>query len=137
VVRLVNLSLRLLSFYALFCSSVFCPRPCPHWLRTWSTAAPVPSSGLSIQGHIRGGSQPITGAHVYLLAANTTSYGDASLSLLKSSATGNSDDLGAYVLSDSNGSFSITGDYTCTTGQQVYLYTLGGDPGAAPIPPPA
>ena len=29
-----------------------------------------------------------------------------------------------------DGSFSITGDYTCTPGQQVYLYALGGDPGA-------
>jgi hypothetical protein len=37
--------------------------------------------------------------------------------------------LGAYVLTGSDGSFSISGDYTCTPGQQVYLYALGGDPG--------
>jgi hypothetical protein len=37
--------------------------------------------------------------------------------------------LGAYVLTGSDGSFSISGDYTCIAGQQVYLYALGGDPG--------
>jgi hypothetical protein len=34
-----------------------------------------------------------------------------------------------YVTTDSGGNFSISGDYTCTAGQQVYLYSLGGDPG--------
>ncbi len=67
--------------------------------------------------------------HVYLLAANTTGYGNASVSLLTSGTAG-SDSVGGYVLSGSDGSFSITGDYTCTTGTQVYLYGLGGNPGA-------
>ncbi len=34
-----------------------------------------------------------------------------------------------YVTTGSDGSFSISGDYTCTAGQQVYLYAVGGDPG--------
>jgi streptogramin lyase len=35
-----------------------------------------------------------------------------------------------YVTTDSNGNFSITGDYMCAAGQQVYLYALGGNAGA-------
>jgi streptogramin lyase len=34
-----------------------------------------------------------------------------------------------YVSTDSNGNFSITGDYSCTPNTQVYIYALGGDPG--------
>ena len=34
-----------------------------------------------------------------------------------------------YVTTDSSGSFSITGDYTCTSGTQLYFYSLGGDSG--------
>jgi hypothetical protein len=94
------------------------------------TASPTPGHGTSISGNVHGGRQPIVGAHVYLFAANTTGYGQPSVSLLNSSSTGLSDSLGAYVLSDSNGAFTITGDYTCTPGQQAYIYTLGGDPGA-------
>ena len=94
------------------------------------TAQPIASNGLPIQGSIHGGRQPISGAHIYLLAANTTGYGQPSVSLLNSASTGQADTLGAYVLSDSIGNFSITGDYLCTSGQQVYLYALGGDPGA-------
>jgi streptogramin lyase len=103
-----------------------------------NTASPTAETGLSIQGKVHGGQQPIVGAHVYLLAANTTGYGgngiaastsNASVSLLTSS-TGHVDTIGYYVLTGSDGSFTITGDYTCTAGQQVYLYALGGNPGA-------
>jgi DNA-binding beta-propeller fold protein YncE len=34
------------------------------------------------------------------------------------------------VLTDANGGFSITGDYSCTPGTQVFLYAQGGNPGA-------
>ena len=92
-------------------------------------AAPVPDAGAAIRGSVRGGQQPINGMHVYLLSANTTGYGNASVSLLTSGTAG-SDSVGGYVLSGSDGSFSITGDYSCTAGTQVYLYGLGGNPGA-------
>ena len=98
---------------------------------------PTPSAvqGLAIQGIVHGGQQPVVGTHVYLLAANTTGYpgtttvSTQSISLL-TSTTGHSDTIGNYVLTGSDGSFSITGDYTCTANQQVYLYALGGNPGA-------
>jgi hypothetical protein len=86
--------------------------------------------GASVQGHVHGGQQPIVGAHVYLMAANTNGYGGASVSLLDGTATGQSDSIGAYVLTDAQGGFSISGDYSCTAAQQVYLLAVGGDAGA-------
>jgi hypothetical protein len=94
-----------------------------------SVAPPAPSAGLSLQGRIHGGQQPVVGAHIYLLAANTTGYGNPSVSLLNSTTTGLSDSVGAYVTTGSDGGFTITGDYTCTPGTQVYVYALGGNPG--------
>jgi streptogramin lyase len=112
-----------------------------------NTAAPDAISGTAIAGNLHGGQQAITGAKVYLLAANPTAYGSASVSLLTTALTGNAvDTIGAYGTSTSTGAFDITGDYSCTTGyaqgattasggitlpgnQQVYLYAVGGNPG--------
>jgi streptogramin lyase len=108
-----------------------------------TTAAPTPDAGQPISGSVHGGQNPITGAHVYLLAANAgvftpnaSGYGNASLSLLKNVAgqttldtSGGPTNGDYYVTTDSNGNFSITGDYTCVGGQQVYMYSLGGNPG--------
>jgi hypothetical protein len=103
------------------------------------TATPSKEAGVNIRGNVHGGQQPIVGSHVYLLAANITGYGgpaipasitNASVSLLNAANTLQSDSIGAYVLSGSDGSFSITGDYNCTPNTQVYLYALGGNPGA-------
>ena len=108
-----------------------------------TTAAPTPEAGPAIQGAVHGGQNPIVGAHVYLFAANAgvftpnvSGYGNASLSLLKSvsgqttlDTSGGPTSGDYYVTSDSNGNFAITGDYTCVGGQQVYMYSLGGDPG--------
>lgn len=102
------------------------------------TAAPMPQVGGALQGRVFGGQQPIVGARVYLFAANTTGYGgpgiapsasNASLSLLGGAGTA-TDSVGTYVTTDANGNFSITGDYTCTANTQVYVYALGGNPGA-------
>jgi hypothetical protein len=94
-----------------------------------SSSASAPTQGLPIHGQLRGGNQAVAGAHIYLFAANTTGYGSASIPLLDAAATGTSDSLGAYALTDSNGQFSIPADYTCTPNSQVYLYSQGGNPG--------
>jgi streptogramin lyase len=103
------------------------------------TASPALEAGVKLTGSVYGGQQPIVGAHVYLLAANTTGYGgpgipasgtNASISLLNAANTGLADSLGAYVLTGTHGNFTITGDYTCTSNTPVYLYVLGGNPGA-------
>lgn len=99
---------------------------------------PALEPGVQLEGTVHGGQQAIVGAHVYLLRAGTTGYGgrgiaastsNASVSLL-TSKTGLSDSIGYYVLTNSTGGFTITGDYTCVAGTQVYLYVLGGNPGA-------
>jgi hypothetical protein len=102
-------------------------------------------AGARLTGSVHGGQQPIVGAQVYLFAAATTGYGgagiaasasNASVSLLTSGAGRTLDSSGGatngdyYVTTDANGVFTITGDYTCTAGQQVYLYALGGNPGS-------
>ena len=105
-----------------------------------NTAAPTAEPSLAIRGVAHGGQQPISGAHVYLFAANTTGYNTTaatygSVSLLNSAANTTKDTSGGvtnndyYVTTASDGSFTITGDYTCTSGQQVYLYAAGGDSG--------
>ena len=72
------------------------------------------AAGTALRGMVHGGQSPIVGAHVYLLAANTTGYAgpgipasssNASLSLLNGATTGHSDSISGYVLtaSDSSG----------------------------------
>jgi streptogramin lyase len=102
-----------------------------------SSDAPTADAGLAIQGSVHGGQQPIVGAHVYLLAASTAGYGKVSTSLLNNvPGTTTLDNSGGptngyyYVTSGAGGTFSISGDYSCTPNTQVYLYALGGDPGA-------
>jgi hypothetical protein len=90
---------------------------------------PPAPSGTVLHGQV-----PVAGAHVYLLAANTTGYGQAAVSLLESALTDASDSIGAYVTTGSDGTFKITGDYTCTANTQVYLYVLGEDSGSGNNP---
>jgi hypothetical protein len=97
---------------------------------TSTPTAPSTTPGSAIVGNVHGGEQPVVGAHIYLFAANPVGYGAPSVSMLNSSQPGVSGDAtGNYVLTNNYGSFSISGDYTCTTGQQVYLLALGGNPG--------
>jgi hypothetical protein len=99
----------------------------------------APLTDVALTGVVSSGSQPIVGAHVYLFAANTTGYGgaglaasssNASVSVVSAAETGTSDSVGAYVATGSNGNFSLTGDYACSSGQQLYLYALGGNTGS-------
>jgi streptogramin lyase len=90
------------------------------------------TTGQAIAGRVRGGQQAVVGARVYLMAAGTNGYGGPSDSLLNPQFPGvSTDSIGAYVLTDNSGSFSIGGAYTCTPGQQVYLFARGGNPGFA------
>jgi len=97
---------------------------------TSSPTAPSTVAGSAIVGNVHGGQQAVVGAHIYLFAANSGGYGSPSISMLNSSQPGVDNDVtGNYVLTDAQGNFSISGDYTCTSGQQVYLLALGGNPG--------
>ena len=76
---------------------------------------------FALKGSVYGGQQPISGAQITLWAAGTTgSYGTGATSLLS----------GGYVTSGTNGSFSITGKYTCPTNSMAYLVASGGNTGA-------
>ena len=94
------------------------------------STAPIASSpalaAVAITGTVKGGASPLVGAHVYLLAANTTGYGQPSISLLQSSVTGVSDSIGAYVTTDASGHFDIPTGIKCSSSTQVYLYAFGG-----------
>ena len=85
---------------------------------------------LAPDGKVMHGNTPLSGAHVYLLAANTNGYGNASVSLLNSALTGASDGLGGYVTTAADGGFTISGMYQCTPNTQVYTYALGGNAGS-------
>ena len=104
-----------------------------------TTTDTSPSAGAAIQGTVYGGQAPIVGAHIYLLAANTDGYSQASASLLNSvpgsttlDSSGGPTNGFYYVTSVAGGAFSITGDYSCTANTQVYLYAVGGNPGLSP-----
>jgi streptogramin lyase len=120
-----------------------------------TTSDTATQTAVHIQGLVHGGQQPISGAHVYMYAASTAAYGgngiaptagatgNASTSLL-TAATGNPADTNGnfYVTTDTGGNFNINGAFACTSGQQVYLYSTGGDPqlngvGVAGTPNPA
>jgi len=62
-----------------------------------------------------------------VLKETPTGTRQASKSLLNSTA--GLDSIGYYVTTDSNGAFSISGDYTCDANAQSYLYVLGGNSG--------
>lgn len=95
-----------------------------------NTATPSLSQGLSIQGAVHGGQQPVVGSHVYLMQASNAAYGSSSISLL--TAGSGSDSRGTYVKTDTFGGFSVSGDYTCVANTQVYILAIGGNPGLAP-----
>jgi hypothetical protein len=87
-----------------------------------SEATPSPSSVLALHGRVMGGQQPVTSATVKFYKVTTNGDGTASTTML--TTTGNS------VTTDSNGNFSITGDYTCGTATDVFLVVTGGNPGS-------
>jgi streptogramin lyase len=89
----------------------------------------------TLTGTVATGSTPIVAAHVYLFAVSTGPGGTGSTSLLSAMETGTSDLSGnAYVVTGTQGNFTMTGAYTCTSGQQLYIYAIGGTAGTQSIP---
>jgi len=99
------------------------------------TPNPEPANTKPFSGKVMGGQQPIVGAQIYLLAVSTSGYGNESTSLLLS--TGPDNTSGGvngwyYATTNSSGQFTIgVSDFACTAGEQVYLYSLGGNPQVA------
>jgi hypothetical protein len=112
---------------------------------------PLNNGTADLRGSVHGGRQPIVGAQIFLYAAPTTGYEAAGslvapISLLgnngsQNSPTTNLSNVGSnstvpgayYVKTDAAGNFNLSGDYTCTPGQEVWVYSIGGDPGQGPV----
>ena len=105
-----------------------------------STLTPIGN----IQGSVHGGQNPVTGAQIYLYEASTAGYGTAATSLIcnknlmsgaklascESTANVYQDSSQNYYMqTDINGNFALAGDYVCTSGDQVYMVAIGGNPG--------
>jgi hypothetical protein len=88
-----------------------------------NTSGPV--AGASFSGAVHGGQQPISSATVQLYATGNTGYGSAYTYTVGTSL------LGTHtVTTAADGTFSITGDYTCPSASTpVYLVATGGNPG--------
>ncbi len=106
-------------------------------------AAPLPIAGAqvnpgAIKGTVFGGHLPIAGAHVFIFEAQANGYGgqvvsrlDASTPAVAQDYTGSNTSnptFGDYfITTDSSGDFTFTGsNYSCTSGNPVYLYAQGG-----------
>ena len=101
-----------------------------------ATSRPSLAETGAVSGTAFGGRQPVSGARIYMLQANNTAYAgqgiaassaNASTSLLTS--CDGSDAIGFYVLTSASGAFNLNGHTAaCTSGEQVYLLSLGGKP---------
>lgn len=97
-----------------------------------------PSSALdgrtpigNIQGMVRDGQSPVSGGHVYLYEYAAGSSGpEHARSLISPSETNvyEDGDGNYFVKTAADGSFSLRGDYTCDSDQQVYLVAVGTSP---------
>jgi hypothetical protein len=83
-----------------------------------TSAAPTPLP-LTVNGRVHGGQQAVDGAQIQLYVAGDAGNGSAASPLLNTAVT-----------SAADGSFSITGDYSCPSAtSQVYLVATQGNPG--------
>ena len=101
----------------------------------------VSAQGAAIEGKVRGGQQPVSGATIQLYAVGTT--GDASSATPLITTTLTTSDGTGQMNSNANagnannslptGSFTISGDYTCPSAtSEAYFVATGGNPGLAP-----
>jgi hypothetical protein len=113
-----------------------------------ANALPSPIAGATLGGSVHGGQQPVTGASIQLYAAGTTGYGTGATAVIPALTTGTQYFAGGQpgcvasgsqtcyqgVVTDSTGSFNITGDYTCPSGSsQMYIIASGGNPNGSGI----
>jgi hypothetical protein len=82
-----------------------------------SASTPMMQAGSGLQGKVHGGQQPVSGATLQLYEVGATGYASAAKPLITSTVTTQTD-----------GTFSITGDYTCDAGSYVYITASGGIP---------
>ena len=89
------------------------------------------SGSLAIAGMVHGGQQPVSSANIQLYTVGNQGVGSAAIPMLNTT-----------VISKGDGTFNISGAYTCglsgdgktitTGGDQVYIVATDGNPGLAP-----
>ncbi|SNS24074.1 hypothetical protein SAMN05421770_101132 [Granulicella rosea] len=88
-----------------------------------TSATALASSG--IHGYVHGGQQPVSGGSIQLFAVGSSGYRSVATSLMNSGTT---------VTTGSDGSFNVTGKYTCPTANPAaltYMTASFGNPGLA------
>jgi len=91
-------------------------------MNSTATSASLTDSGsLHVQGTIHGGQQALYHARIQLYQVGQGTVAGAPGYVANAVPL-----ITASVYSAANGSFSITGDYSCATGSQVYLTASGG-----------
>lgn len=89
-----------------------------------STPSPPSQSSSAVEGTVMGGQQPVSGSEVRLYAAGSSGYGVGAKTLLSAAYT------------DQSGNFSLTGKYTCPSGNPLtYVTATSGDPGTGKTNP--
>jgi hypothetical protein len=121
-------SLTLLTLLLSGCGSVATQTPATSTQTTTSTSTSTDTTTSSnLSGRVHVGQQVLSGSHIYVFAAGASGYSGPSVSLINPAHAGvGTDTYGAYITSDSQGSFSLTGAYHCSSGQQVYVLARGG-----------
>ncbi len=76
-------------------------------------------SATTVTGRVHGGQQPVANSIIRLYAVGATGNGSSATSLLSRNIT-----------TDANGSFSITGAYSCSNATLVYLTATEGNSGS-------
>jgi hypothetical protein len=113
--------------------------------------------GPAIVGSVFGGHAPVVGSHIYLLQPGTAGIGSLATSILGNTVTPAVTSVNGYTITantldpnipngitpagvtawnyettDANGAFDLTGAYTWTAGEPVFLYAYGGNAGTVP-----
>jgi streptogramin lyase len=95
---------------------------------TPSTSATPGSPAVqgALRGTVHGGQSPVSGATIQLWGVGAGSYGATSGALISGAAL----TTPGEALTDANGNFNITGQYTCPSASTlVYITSTGGNPG--------
>jgi len=121
-------------------------------IQTASKSAPTQFSLGAIKGNVHGGQNPVGYSAVQVYAAGTTgTYGTAATALIPTAnaactstqspecyylggapncVASGSQTCYTGVISDAGGNFTLNGDYSCTSNQELYITATGGNPGS-------
>ena len=95
-----------------------------------SSSTPAGSTqGVTIAGRVHGGQGPISGAQIYLYGVSETGYAGPGIPAGPTNMSTSLLNAPGYVTTAMDGSFTITGDYSCNAAApNVYAVAVGGTP---------